>query len=172
MPCSPRPHTTSCCRANASGSTGCGPKCSRNAFLRAGRQISSAAAEIASHHHDAGNRRAALGWDLRAATAAEQVGGFAEAADCYRRMLAAWDDVPDAEQEAATDRVEILTRLAQAEELAGDADSVRIHIQEAIKLVDPASDPLRAAMLLDRLSWSLFITGQLSASLDSGRGRS
>jgi len=129
-----------------------------------GKTDPNAAAEIASHHHNAGNRRAALGWDLRAATAAEQVGGFAEAAACYRRMLASWDDVPDAEQEAATDRVEILTRLAQAEQLAGDADSVRMHIQAAIKLVDPASDPLRAAMLLVLLSWSLFITGQLSAS--------
>jgi DNA-binding CsgD family transcriptional regulator len=129
-----------------------------------GKTDSSTAAEIASHHHKAGNRRAALGWDLRAATAAEQVGGFAEAAACYRRMLALWDDVPDAEQEAATDRVEILTRLAQAEQLAGDADSVRMHIQAAIKLVDPASDPLRAAMLIVLMSWSLYITGQLSAS--------
>jgi ATP/maltotriose-dependent transcriptional regulator MalT len=129
-----------------------------------GKVDSSTAAEVASHHHTAGDRRAALGWDLRAATAAEQVGGFAEAAGCYRRMLALWDDVPGAEQETATDRVEILTRLAQAEQLAGDADSVRMHIQAAIKLVDPASDPLRAAMLLVLLSWSLFITGQLSAS--------
>ena len=35
-----------------------------------GKTDSSAAAEIASHHHNARNRRAALGWDLRAATAA------------------------------------------------------------------------------------------------------
>ena len=132
-----------------------------------GKTDSSVSAEIASHHHDAGNRRAALRWDFRAATAAEQVGGLAEAANCYRRMLAAWNDIPDAEQEVATDRVRILTRLARAEEVFGDADSLRTHIQEAINLVDPASDPLRAAMLLDRLSFSLYITGQLSASLDA-----
>jgi ATP/maltotriose-dependent transcriptional regulator MalT len=128
---------------------------------------SSAAAEVASHHHVAGNRRAAFGWDLRAATAAEQVGGFAEAAACYRQILANWDDIRDAEQVAAADRVEILTRLAQAENLAGDADSVRTHIHAAINLVDPASDPLRAAMLLVRLSWSLYITGHLSAALEA-----
>jgi DNA-binding CsgD family transcriptional regulator len=132
-----------------------------------GNTASSAAAEIAFHHHKASRRRAAFGWDLRAANAAEQVGGFAEAAACYRRMLAAWDDIDDAEQEAAGDRVEILTRLAQAEQLAGDADAVRTHIQAAIKLVDPASDPLRAATLLVLLSFSLYITGQLSAALDA-----
>jgi hypothetical protein len=132
-----------------------------------GKTDSSTAAEIASHHHKAGNRRAALGWDLHAATAAEQVGGFAEAAGCYRRILASWDDVRDAEQEAATDRAEILTRVALAEELAGDAGSVRMHIQAAIKLVDRASDPVRAAMLQDRLSWSLYIAGRQSAALEA-----
>jgi DNA-binding CsgD family transcriptional regulator len=137
---------------------------------QSGKTGSGAAAEVAIHHHNAGDPRAALGWDLRAATSAEQVGGFAEAAACYRRLLAAWDDIPDAEQEAATDRVEILTRLAHAEELAGDVASVRVHVQTAIKLVDPASDPLRAAMLLVRLSWSLYLTGQLSAALDAAAG--
>ena len=132
-----------------------------------GKTDSSTAAEIASHHHRAGNRRAALGWDLHAATAAEQVGGFAEAAGCYRRILASWDDVRDAEQEVATDRVAILTRLALAEELAGDVGSVRMHIQAAIKLVDRASDPVRAAMLQDRLSWSLYIAGRQSAALEA-----
>ena len=167
MPCSPRRPTTSCCQENASGSTACGPTCSRNAYLSGGQPGSGAAAEIAVHHHKAGHRSAAFGWDLRAATAAEQVGGFAEAADCYRRMLTAWDQIHDPEQEAATDRADILTRLAQAEQLAGDADAVRTHIQAAIKLVDPASDPLRAAMLLVLLSFSLYITGQLSAALDA-----
>jgi DNA-binding CsgD family transcriptional regulator len=132
-----------------------------------GQTDSSTAAEIASHHHKAGNRRAALGWELHAATAAEQVGGFAEAAGCYRRILASWDDVRDAEQEAAADRAEILTRVALAEELAGDVGAVRMHIQAAIKLVDRASDPVRAAMLQDRLSWSLYIAGRQSAALEA-----
>jgi DNA-binding CsgD family transcriptional regulator len=132
-----------------------------------GNTGSGAAAEIAVHHHNAGHHRAAFGWDLRAAQAAEQVGGFAEAADCYRRMLTAWDDVPDPQQQAATDQADILTRLALAEELAGDVGSVHLHIQDAIKLVDPASEPARAATLLDRLSWALYIAGQHSAALDA-----
>jgi DNA-binding CsgD family transcriptional regulator/tetratricopeptide (TPR) repeat protein len=132
-----------------------------------GNTGSGVAAEIAVHHHNAGHRRAAFGWDLRAAQAAGQVGGFAEAASCYRRMLSAWDGVRDAEQEAAADRAEILTRLAQAEELAGDVGSVHLHIQDALKLVDPASEPARAATLLDRLSWALYIAGQHSAALDA-----
>jgi DNA-binding CsgD family transcriptional regulator len=133
-----------------------------------GRTGSGAAAEIAVHHHNAGHPRDAFRWDLRAAAAAEQVGGFAEAVGCYRRVLAAWDNVRDAEQEAAADRIEILTRLAHAEEVAaGEADSVRIHIEEALALLNQASDPIRAAVLLDRLSFSLWITGRHSAALDA-----
>src|SRR5262249_8280772 len=102
-----------------------------------GQAGSGAAAEIAAHHHQAGHSSTAFGWDLRAAAAAEQVGGFAEAATCYRRMLTAWDHVRDPEQHAATDQADILTRLALAEELAGDADAVHIHVEKALALVDP-----------------------------------
>jgi DNA-binding CsgD family transcriptional regulator/tetratricopeptide (TPR) repeat protein len=132
-----------------------------------GNTGSGAAAEVAVHHHSAGHRRAAFGWDLRAAEVAEQVGGFAEAAGCYRRMQSAWAGIRDAEQEAGMDCAEILTRLAQAEQLAGDVASVHLHIQEAVALVDPATDPLRAATLLDRLSWSLHIAGRHSAALNA-----
>lgn len=130
-----------------------------------GQPGSGTAAEIAAHHHQAGHRSTAFGWDLRAATAAEQVGGFAEAAGCYRRMLTAWDQVRDPEQHAATDQADILTRLALAEELAGDVGSVHLHLEKALALVNQASDPMRAAMLLDRLSWSLYIIGRPAAAL-------
>ena len=123
------------------------------------------AAEVAAHHHQAGHRDAAFGWDLRAAEAAERVGGVAEAAGCYRRMLAAWDEIGDAGQEAGFDRVELLARLARAEELAGDLPLVGTHLQDAIALVDPAADPLRAALLQVRLGWSLYITGRTAAAL-------
>ena len=86
----------------------------------------------AVHYHEASHPEAAFGWDLRAAEAAKQVGGVAEAVGCYRRMLAAWDDVADAGQQAGFDRVELLIRLAQAEELAGDISSVRTHLQDAV----------------------------------------
>ncbi len=119
-----------------------------------------AAAEVAVHYHKASHPEAAFGWDLRAAEAAKQVGGVAEAAGCYRRMLAAWDDVADAGQQAGFDRVELLIRLARAEELAGDISSVRTHLQDAVALVDPATEPLRAALLQVRLCWALHISGQ------------
>ena len=124
-----------------------------------------AAAEIAAHHHRAGHPGAAFGWDLRAAEAAEQVGGVAEAAGCYRLMLAAWDEVRDAGQQAGFDRIDLLTRLARAEELAGDASLVRAHLQDAIALADPAADPLRAALLQVRLCMSLSLTGRPAEAL-------
>jgi hypothetical protein len=58
-----------------------------------------------------------------------------------------------------------LTRLALAEELAGDADAVHIHVEKALALVDPVTDPLRAALIRNRLCWSLFITGRPAAAL-------
>ena len=130
-----------------------------------GKAGPAAAAEVAAHHHKAGHPGAAFGWDLRAAEAAEQVGGVAEAAGCYRRMLAAWDDVRDAEQQAGFDRIDLLARLARAEELAGDLSLVRAHLQDAIALVDPVTDPLRAAMLQVRLCWSLYLNGRPAAAL-------
>ena len=124
-----------------------------------------AVAEVAAHHHKAGHPGAALGWDLRAAEAAEQVGGVAEAAGCYQRMLAAWDDVRDAGQQAGLDRIDLLARLARAEELAGDLSLACTHVQDAIALVDPATEPLRAALLQARLCWSLYSTGRPAAAL-------
>ena len=123
------------------------------------------AAEVAVHHHKASHPDSAFGWDLRAAEAAEQVGGVAEAADCYRRMLAAWDDVRDAGQQAGYDRVELLIRLARAEELAGEVSLVLAHLRDAVALVDPATEPLRAALLQVRLCWALHITGRASVAL-------
>ena len=124
-----------------------------------------AVAEVAAHHHKAGHPGVAFGWDLRAAEAAEQVGGVAEAASCYRRMLAAWDEVRDAGQQAGLDRIDLLTRLARAEELAGDWSAAARLVEDAIALVDPATEPLRAALLQARLCWSLYSTGRPAAAL-------
>ena len=124
-----------------------------------------AVAEIAAHHHQAGHPGAAFGWDLRAAEAAEQVGGVAEAAGCYRRMLAAWDEVRNAGQQAGFDRIGLLTRLARAEELAGDLSLSRTCTEDAMALVDPATESLRAARLQERLSWLLYLTGRPAAAL-------
>jgi DNA-binding CsgD family transcriptional regulator len=131
-----------------------------------GRDDYAAASQIALHYHASGRPHDALGWDLRAADAAEQIGGIAEAAGCYRRMLNAWDQIADAEQRAGIDRLDLLLRVAHAEELAGDVTSVRNHIDQAVALVDPGTDPLRAAMLLDRKCWSLYIDGRTAESLD------
>ena len=130
-----------------------------------GRTGPAVAAEVAAHHHQAGHPGAAFGWDLRAAEAAEQVGGVAEAAGCYRRMLAAWDEIGDAGQQAGFDRIDLLARLARAEELAGDLSLVRAHLQDAIALVDPVTDPLRAAILQVRLCSSLYLNGRPAAAL-------
>jgi DNA-binding CsgD family transcriptional regulator/tetratricopeptide (TPR) repeat protein len=126
-------------------------------------------AEIAVHHHRAGHRRAAIGWDLRAATAAELLGGFAEAAQSYLRLLAVWSDVDEPARLAGIDRAEVLTRLGQVEELAGDVSNVVKRFDEALALVDRKTDPVRVARLLDQRCWSLHIAGQPATGLAAAR---
>jgi DNA-binding CsgD family transcriptional regulator len=135
--------------------------------LNQGRVDAAAFAEVAVHYHRAGQHTVAAGWDVRAAAAAETVGGFAEAAHSYVRLLDWWPEIPAPEQATGLDKVEILTRLAQAEELAGDVTAVHSRIEQAITLVDPVNDPLRAAMLHDQHCWSLYIVGRPSAALES-----
>jgi DNA-binding CsgD family transcriptional regulator/tetratricopeptide (TPR) repeat protein len=135
--------------------------------LGSGPSDSARIAEIALHHHRAGRLTQAFDWDLHSAQASEQVGGYAEAAHGYRRMLAAWCDVPDAELRAGMDRVDILGRLATSDELAGDVAGVRASIEEALALIDPAIDPVRAGLLQDRRSWSLYISGHPSLALEA-----
>ncbi|MGB8381633.1 MAG: AAA family ATPase [Dermatophilaceae bacterium] len=111
------------------------------------------AAALAEHWHRAGQPADALDWSLRAADNADRVYAHAEAAQHCERVLALWDDVPDAPSRTRIDQVGLHIRAARAWEYAGDEARARPHIDEALARVDPDADPVRAGLLHELRGW-------------------
>jgi DNA-binding CsgD family transcriptional regulator len=127
------------------------------------------AAAIAHHYAQAGDQPAALAASVRAATAAEEVHAFGEAAALLERALELWDRVPDPAALAGSSRVEILARTANAHDMEGDAARQETLLHKALSLVDPGQDPVLTAGLLERLhraEWSLNRQGDALETLD------
>jgi predicted ATPase len=110
-----------------------------------------AAAELAVHWDGAGEPARALPAWITAGRAAEQARAFAEADRHYQRALELWGQVTDPERPAGLDRVELLTRAAEAAVRTGTTDRATGLLEQALDHVDRAIDPVRAARLLSRL---------------------
>jgi DNA-binding CsgD family transcriptional regulator/tetratricopeptide (TPR) repeat protein len=110
-----------------------------------------AAAELAVHWDAAGEPAQALAARSEAGLAAERAHAFAEAARHFERALVLWDRVPDRGRPAGLDRVDLLARTAEATAFAGTAQAAAELLEDALGRVDPAADPVRAAVLLARL---------------------
>ncbi len=126
------------------------------------------AAEIAWHWYAAHELPRALTWSIAAASAAEYGYAFPEAVVEYERALELWDRVPDAETRAGCDRIELLARLGRVAMFHDPARAVA-HLQAAIRLVDAAADPVRAALLHERLGRYAWMAGQGTLSLEAYR---
>ena len=90
---------------------------------------------------------------MRAAGRAERVYAHGEAARHCERALELWDQVPDAAGRAGTDRAGLHTKAARAWEYAGDETRALSHVEEAVRQVDPAADPVRAGLLHNLRGW-------------------
>ena len=124
-----------------------------------------AAAEVAHHWWEAKRLPEALSSAAAASIAAEDVYAFAEAHRFLEHALEIWDQVEDAEQRAGTDRAEMFARAAENANLIGElARSVAL-TRKAIELVD--DDPVRLALLHERLGRYLWVTGDAEAALAS-----
>jgi DNA-binding CsgD family transcriptional regulator/tetratricopeptide (TPR) repeat protein len=106
--------------------------------------------ELARHWSEVGDANRALRASLRAGTAADEAYAPSEAALQYRRALRLWSLAPGAVAGIGIDRVELLERVARVES-GGSAARAIDHIAEAIGLVDPAVDAVRAGLLHERL---------------------
>ncbi len=111
------------------------------------------AADLAEHWYRAGRPAEALDWSVRAADSAERVYAHAEAARCCERILELWDRVADAADRTGMDRAGLHTRAARAWEFAGEETRSMPHIDEALRQVDPAADPVRAGLLHELRGW-------------------
>jgi DNA-binding CsgD family transcriptional regulator len=131
----------------------------------AGGNAATVAAEVAHHWLRAGDRPRALAAAVRAGTAAEGVGALAEAARHLTSALELWDVVEDAECAAGVDRATLLARAANAAAWVGrPADAIRL-VADAIALVDPAVEPVRAALLLQGRGRFLYEVGRAPSSV-------
>jgi DNA-binding CsgD family transcriptional regulator len=123
-----------------------------------------APAELAPHWAAAGRGPEALTASVQAAYQAEAVFGLAEALAHLERALALWQAVPDAAELVRLDLAELCSWTAELASQTGAAPRAVELTRRAIELVD-TSDPVRAALLHERLGRYLNESGRTNAGL-------
>jgi DNA-binding CsgD family transcriptional regulator/tetratricopeptide (TPR) repeat protein len=109
------------------------------------------AAELAHHWQGAGDGRAALVASIDAGLEAERVYAFAEAREHFNRALRLWDGSTASSASLKLDHPALLARAAEMTGLTGDWDRAFELGGQALELIDPAAEPLRAATFYERL---------------------
>jgi DNA-binding CsgD family transcriptional regulator/tetratricopeptide (TPR) repeat protein len=128
-----------------------------------------AAGELAQHWAAAGRPVEALAASVRAARDAEAVAGQAEALRHLERALELWERVPDAEALVGLERVAALAWAAELAFRTGDAAGAAARVRRAIELLDAGTEPVRLALLHERLGSYLFPAGDRDGGLAAFR---
>ena len=113
-------------------------------------------AQAAHHWTAAGDQPRALAAAVRAALAEVRVNAFGEAQALFERALALWERVPEPEQTAGIEQLELLRRAAFAADQAGDPARQEALLRRALELVGEDVDPGACALLRERLSQALW----------------
>jgi DNA-binding CsgD family transcriptional regulator len=124
------------------------------------------AAELAWHWYAAHDLERALPAAVEAGLAAERAYAFAEAQRQFERALELWERRPPSDGQGpvlAMDKAELLARAGEAAANAGAADRAVALVRGALDEVDPATDPLLAAQLTERLAFHLRVAGRPGA---------
>jgi DNA-binding CsgD family transcriptional regulator len=133
----------------------------------AGATPAQTAAEVAVHWYEAHDLAQALPAAVAAGVAAEQALAFAETQRHFERALDLWEQVPEVAAGLPLDRAELLGRAAEAAYLAGlDQQRAITLARAALARVDAAAEPVRAALLAERLGWYLWLFDS-DAALDA-----
>jgi DNA-binding CsgD family transcriptional regulator len=103
--------------------------------------------EQARHWYAAHDTPRALVGAWQAAGQAGRALAYAEQLAMLSRVLELWDQVPDAARRVGADHGEVLEGAVQAAELAGEDDRGVMLAQAALREIDPAAEPVRAALL-------------------------
>ncbi|HET9967042.1 MAG TPA: AAA family ATPase [Streptosporangiaceae bacterium] len=104
--------------------------------------------EQARHWHAARDMPRALVSAWQAAGQARRALAYAEQLAMLSRVLELWDQVPDAAERIGADHVAVLEEAVRAAELTGENDRGILLTQAALREVDAAAEPVRAALLL------------------------
>jgi len=126
----------------------------------ANRSPAGAAGELAHHWAAADRPVEAFAAALTAAETATDVRAHAEAARHRRRALDLLVRLPPEARLRAPDEVDLVFAAEESANLAGDAGGAAALLEHARSLVDPATDPLRAATLESRLGYHRWLAGR------------
>jgi DNA-binding CsgD family transcriptional regulator/tetratricopeptide (TPR) repeat protein len=114
------------------------------------------AALLAYQSHRAGAYGDALSASVTAGLEASRVYAFAEARVHLDRALELWDRVAPPAGSLPLDKVALLTHAAQAARCTGDNQRSIALCREALGQLDHAAEPVRAALLYERLGEHFF----------------
>ena len=117
------------------------------------------ASELAYHWYAAHDIPRAFTWAVAAAIVDTESYAFPEALAQYERALELWDQVPNPEALIGRDRIDLLAAAAGAAAYHEPPLAVSC-VQQAIRLAEEASDPVRAGLLSERLGRYAWIAGQ------------
>jgi DNA-binding CsgD family transcriptional regulator len=134
--------------------------------IEAGETGAHITAEVAHHWAAAGDQPRALTAAVRAAIAAVRVNAFGEAQALFERALSLWERVPDPEDAAGIEELELLERAAFASDQDGDPARQEALLRRALQLVDEDADPRGYALLLERASQSLWTQHRQQEAID------
>jgi DNA-binding CsgD family transcriptional regulator len=155
------------------------PAARRDLHARAAAQLAATSAaatvtEMAGHVVQAAYHWRAAGAADRALAAAVRAGGLAAAAHApaealawYEYALGAWDLVPAAASVAGIEQIALMERAAEAASVAGNNIRAQALGRQVLALVDPAAEPVRAALRWERLGRFFWLTGDQGASWDA-----
>ena len=128
----------------------------------------SRAAELAYHWFAANDLPRALAAALRAAEAFDRIFAPADAHAQYERVLALWDQVPDAAERTEAKRGDVLERAAAVAAATAPGRAVAF-IEAAIALIDPAVTTTKAGQLWELLGRYLWASGDGGAAVQACR---
>ena len=122
--------------------------------------------EQARHWQAAHDMPRALVSAWQAAGQAGRALAYAEQLAMLSRVLELWDRVPDAAERVGADHVAVLEEAIKATELAGENDRGITLAQAALREVDAAAEPVRAALLLRTLGYLKHHAGRTDYAAD------
>jgi DNA-binding CsgD family transcriptional regulator len=122
--------------------------------------------EQSYHWYAAHDNTRALVSAWQAAGQAGRALAYAEQLAMLSRVLELWPQVPDAEQQIGADHVAVLEESVRVAELAGEDDRGVTLAQAALREIDPATEPVRAALLLRDLGHLKYHVGRADYTED------
>jgi DNA-binding CsgD family transcriptional regulator len=106
--------------------------------------------EQAHHWYAAHDLKGAFVSGWCAAAEAGRALAHAEQLTLLGRVLELWDKVPDAQQRIGASKLSVLEQAASVAMTAGENEHGAAYASAALNEIDPAAEPVRAALLLDK----------------------